>query len=153
MSAIGNFLWFVLGGFVMGLAWWFFGALAFLSIVGIPWGRACFVSGQFTFFPFGKEAICRAELSGQGDIGTNIFGSLGNIVWFLFAGIWLAIAHVMAAITCFISIIGIPFGIQHLKLAGLALAPIGKTIVDKEVAAAARMQNAHNTAQTMRSKA
>ena len=138
MSTLGNILWFVLGGFFMGLGWWLAGALAFLSIIGIPWGRACFVIGQFTFFPFGKEAIDREELSGKRDIGTGVLGLLGNIVWFVLAGWWLAIGHVMAAVACFVTIIGIPFGIQHLKLAGIALAPIGKTIVDKNIAAAAR---------------
>lgn len=59
---------------------------------------------------------------------------IGNVLWFVFGGIWLALGHVMSALLCFITIIGIPFGIQHLKLAGIALAPIGKTIVRKEVA-------------------
>lgn len=138
MGAIGNFLWFILGGVFMGLGWWLAGLLAFVSIVGIPWGRACFVIGKFTFFPFGKEAIDREDLSGKGDVGTGFLGVLGNVVWFVLAGWWLAIGHVMAAVACFVTIIGIPFGIQHLKLAGIALAPIGKTIVDKDVAAAAR---------------
>ena len=142
MRAIGNFLWFILGGVFMGLGWWLAGALAFVSIVGIPWGRACFVIGNFTFFPFGKEAIDREDLSGEKDIGTGGLGVVGNIVWFLLAGWWLAIGHVMSAIACFVTIIGIPFGIQHLKLAGIALAPIGKTIVNKELAEAAR----HNKA-------
>ena len=138
MGAIGNFLWFILGGVFMGLGWWLAGLLAFVSIVGIPWGRACFVIGKFTFFPFGKEAIDREDLSGKGDVGTGFLGVLGNVVWFVLAGWWLAIGHVMAAVACFVTIIGIPFGIQHLKLAGIALAPIGKTIVPKDVAAAAR---------------
>ena len=138
MGAIGNFLWFILGGVFMGLGWWLAGLLAFVSIVGIPWGRACFVIGKFTFFPFGKEAIDREDLSGKGDVGMGFLGVLGNVVWFVLAGWWLAIGHVMAAVACFVTIIGIPFGIQHLKLAGIALAPIGKTIVDKDVAAAAR---------------
>ena len=142
MRAIGNFLWFILGGVFMGLGWWLAGALAFVSIVGIPWGRACFVIGNFTFFPFGKEAIDREDLSGEKDLGTGGLGVVGNIVWFLLAGWWLAIGHVMSAIACFVTIIGIPFGIQHLKLAGIALAPIGKTIVNKELAEAAR----HNKA-------
>jgi uncharacterized membrane protein YccF (DUF307 family) len=64
---------------------------------------------------------------------------IGNIFWFLVAGVWLAIGHVVTACGCFITIIGIPFGIQHLKLAGLALAPVGKTIVSKESADAARL--------------
>ena len=142
MSAIGNFLWFVLGGVFMGLSWWLAGLLAFITIIGIPWGKACFVIGQFTFFPFGQEAVSRKELSNQDDIGTGGLGMIGNIIWFIFAGVWLAIGHVLCALLCFFTIIGIPFGIQHLKLAGIALAPIGKTIVSKEVAAAARQHHA-----------
>ena len=141
MRAIGNLLWFILGGVWMGLAWWIAGLLAYLSVVGIPWGKACFVIGQFTFFPFGKEAISRKELTQKDDIGTGSLGTLGNIIWFIFAGVWLAIGHVSSALLNFITIIGIPFGIQHLKLAGIALAPIGKTVVSKEVAAAARKAN------------
>ena len=142
MSAIGNLIWFCLGGVIMGLGWWFAACLAFISIIGIPWGRACFVIGTFSFFPFGQEAIDRKELSQVEDIGTSTAGTIGNIVWFIFAGLWLAIGHVISAVACFITIIGIPFGIQHLKLAGIAIAPIGKTIVSKEVAAEARQRNA-----------
>lgn len=142
MRTLGNVLWFIMGGVLMGLGWWLVGLLAFVSIVGIPWGRACFVIGQFAFFPFGKEAVSRKDLSGKEDIGTSGLGTLGNIVWFLLAGIWLAIGHVLSAAACFITIIGIPFGIQHLKLAGIALAPIGKTIVEKELAAAVRGETA-----------
>ncbi|MGZ3845693.1 MAG: YccF domain-containing protein [Flavisolibacter sp.] len=142
MRAIGNLLWFILGGVIMGLAWWFVGAIAFITIIGIPWARACFVIGNFSFFPFGKEAINRNELTQQKDIGTGVLGLLGNIIWFLFAGLWLALGHVISAIFSFITIIGIPFGIQHLKLAGIAIFPIGKTIVTKEVATAARAANA-----------
>ena len=145
MSAIGNFLWFILGGALMGLGWWLAGLLAFLSVIGIPWGKACFVIGQFAFFPFGKEAVNRKDLSKQEDIGTGALGMLGNVIWFLFAGVWLAIGHVVSAVACFITIIGIPFGIQHLKLAAIALAPIGKTIVGKELAAAVRGENAQAT--------
>ena len=115
----------------MGLAWWLAGLLAFLSIVGIPWARACFVIGEFTFFPFGKEAISRSALTGRSDIGTGPFGFVGNVVWFVFAGFWLALGHLLAALANFVTIIGIPFGIQHLKLAVLAAAPIGLTVVPK----------------------
>ena len=142
MRTIGNLLWFLMGGVLMGLGWWLVGLLAFVSIVGIPWGKACFVIGQFAFWPFGKEAVSREDLSGREDIGTGALGLVGNIVWFVLAGVWLAIGHVLSAAACFITIIGIPFGIQHLKLAGIALAPIGKTVVDKELAAAVRGENA-----------
>ncbi|ALT76664.1 YccF domain-containing protein [Paucibacter sp. KCTC 42545] len=131
MRTIGNILWLILGGFVMGLGWWLAGALAFITIVGIPWGRACFVIGQFAFLPFGREAVDRASVTGQQDIGTGPLGLLGNIIWFVFAGVWLAMGHLVSALACFITVIGIPFGIQHLKLAVLALMPIGKTIVTR----------------------
>lgn len=122
----------------MGLAWWITGLIAILTIVGIPWGKACFVIGKFSFLPFGREAISRKELSGQDDIGTGLLGMIGNVLWFVFAGVWLAIGHILSALTCFITIIGIPFGIQHQKLAVIALAPIGQTIVTTEIAEAAR---------------
>jgi uncharacterized membrane protein YccF (DUF307 family) len=131
MRSLGNFLWFIFGGFFMGLAWWFFGILAFITIIGIPWGKACFVIGQFTFLPFGREAVSRNVLNQKDDIGTGTLGFIGNVIWFIFAGAWLAIGHIVSALACFVTIIGIPFGIQHLKLAGISLAPIGKTIVSK----------------------
>jgi uncharacterized membrane protein YccF (DUF307 family) len=141
MRAIGNFFWLILGGIIMGLAWWIMGVICFLTIVGIPWAKACFVIGQFSFLPFGREAISRREFNQQDDIGTGVLGSLGNIIWFVFAGVWLAIGHIMSALACFVTIIGIPFGIQHLKLAVIALAPIGQTIVTTEEADAIRRGN------------
>ncbi len=131
INLILNIIWFLLGGLQMGLAWWLYGLIAFISIIGIPWGRSCFVIGMLSFWPFGKEAIDREELTSTKDIGTSILGSIGNIIWFLLAGLWLAIAHLLLALFYCITIIGIPFGVQHFKLAGLALLPIGKTIVDK----------------------
>jgi len=142
MRTIGNVIWFLMGGVLMGLAWWLIGLLAFISIIGIPWGKACFVIGKLSFFPFGKEVIDRYELTLIDDIGTGALGVAGNIIWFIFAGVWLAIGHLLCAIFSFLTIIGIPFAIQHLKLAGISIAPIGKTIVAKEVAAAAREENA-----------
>ena len=142
MRTIGNVLWFVFGGLWMGLGWWLAGLICAITIVGIPWAKSCFVIGQFAMLPFGKEAISRAELSGVEDLGTGPLGTIGNIIWFLFAGVWLAIGHVVTACGCFITIIGIPFGIQNLKLAGLALAPVGKTIINNEEAAAARLYSA-----------
>lgn len=141
MRTIGNILWFILGGVFMGLCWWLIGLVAFISIVGIPWGRACFVMGNLSFFPFGKEVLSREQLTATQDMGTGMPGLIGNILWCVFAGIWLAIGHLVSALFCFITIIGIPFGIQHLKLAGISIAPIGKTVVTKEVAAAVRARN------------
>ncbi|MGC3962918.1 MAG: YccF domain-containing protein [Rhodocyclaceae bacterium] len=129
LRLIGNILWFVLGGFWMGLGWCLAGLIAFITIIGIPWGRACFTIAGFSFWPFGRVAIPRREVTGRDDIGTGSLGLIGNIVWFLLAGWWLAIGHVCAAVVNFVSIIGIPFGIQHLKLAMIALMPIGMAVV------------------------
>jgi uncharacterized membrane protein YccF (DUF307 family) len=131
MSTLGNILWFIFGGWWMGLGWWLAGLFCAITIVGLPWAKACFVIGQFAFLPFGKEAVSRDLVTGEEDIGTGALGMLGNILWFIFAGVWLAIGHVATALVLFLSIIGIPFGVQHLKLAVLALAPIGKKIVAK----------------------
>jgi uncharacterized membrane protein YccF (DUF307 family) len=140
MALLGNIFWFLLGGVFTGLLWWIFGLLAFISLVGIPWGRACFVMGSFAFFPFGKEPIRRDILTGQQDIGTSALGTVGNVLWFVLAGVWIALGHVLSALACAVTIIGIPFAWQHLKLAALALCPIGQTIVSVEVAAAARQR-------------
>lgn len=153
MRTIGNLIWFVFGGVMMGLAWWLAGLVMLLTIVGIPWAKASFVIGQFSFFPFGKEAISRRELHQQDDVGTGALGTVGNLIWFVLAGIWLAIGHLASALACLLTIIGIPFAIQHLKLAGIALAPIGKTIVSREIAAAARAASASSEVANLRSKA
>ena len=92
LSTIGNIFWFVFGGAVMGLGWWLAGLLCFLSIIGIPWGRACFVIGGFAFFPFGRDAVDREDLTRRGDLGTGMLGFLGNVIWFVVVGVWLAIA-------------------------------------------------------------
>ncbi|MCL9780165.1 YccF domain-containing protein [Vibrio sp. S4M6] len=131
MRTIGNIIWFLLGGVIMGLLWWMFGLIAFISIIGIPWGKACFVLGRFSFFPFGYEAVSRNEIFREQDIGTGPLGFIGNVIWFFVAGIWLSLGHLVSAVACFVTIIGIPFSLQHLKLAVISLAPIGKTVVSK----------------------
>lgn len=130
ISMIGNVLWFLLGGVFMGLGWWFFGVLALISVVGIPWAKACFVIGAFAFFPFGKTPVNRSDIQGYHDIGTGPFGIIGNVIWFVFAGIWLAIGHILSAAALAVTIIGIPFAWQHVKLAGIALLPIGMTVIE-----------------------
>lgn len=80
MTRIGNFLWFILGGALMGLGWWLVGLLAFITVIGIPWGKACFVIGQFSFFPFGKEAINRKDLTQTDDVGTGSWGTIVNVI-------------------------------------------------------------------------
>lgn len=152
MSVIGNFIWFIFGGIWMGLAWYISGLVMAITIIGIPWAKSAFIMGTFAFFPFGKEAINRKELTGKKDIGTGGLGVLGNIIWFLLCGWWLALGHVVSGILCFVTIIGIPFSLQHFKLAGISLAPIGKKIVTKELAREAKTVNAQQQLEKMRAQ-
>jgi len=110
------------------------GAVFAITIVGIPFAVACFRIAGFAAFPFGKELI-DAELIGEKRIpGTGLL----NFLWIILAGLWLAISHALAGIGCCLTIIGIPFGLAHFKLAGVSFAPLGKRSVPKEVAAAAK---------------
>ena len=129
VSSLLNILWVVLGGLMMALGWWLAGLLCAITVVGLPWARSCFVIGRFSLWPFGQEAVNRRDLHGRDDLGTGTLGLIGNVLWFLVAGWWLAIGHLSSALACFVSIIGIPFGIQHMKLALIALAPVGMTVV------------------------
>jgi uncharacterized membrane protein YccF (DUF307 family) len=129
MKLLGNLIWFLFGGLVMGAGWCLLGLVMFASVIGIPWGRACFVLGGFCFWPFGREIVDRRSVTGRDDIGTGPLGFVGNVIWFVVAGLWLAIGHLCSALLCFLTIIGIPFALQHLKLAVATLAPIGKTVV------------------------
>ena len=138
MSTIGNIIWILLGGIWMSIGWVIAGAIMFVTIIGIPWGRSCFVIARFTLFPFGHEAVSRRTVSGREDLGTGIAGVLGNIVWLLLAGWWLALGHVLAGVAMCLTVIGIPFGIQHFKLAGISLMPVGQTIVPKGITARLR---------------
>jgi uncharacterized membrane protein YccF (DUF307 family) len=147
---IGNFIWFIFAGLWLGITWYILGILMFLLIITIPWGKAAFMLGTFSFFPFGKTVIKRSDLSGVDDVGTGSLGVIGNIIWFIFAGFWLAVTNVIYGVIYCITILGIPFGIQCFKMAGASLMPIGKTVVTNEVAAAALKANAEKTLEQLR---
>lgn len=142
MSLILNVLWIVFGGLIMALGWLLAAIIMAITIIGLPWTRACINIALFALWPFGQEAVSRELLYGKEDIGTGALGLIGNVIWFVFAGLWLALGHVASAILCAMTIIGIPFAVAHLKLAGIALAPIGKAIVPKEVAEEAKRRAA-----------
>ncbi len=129
MRTIGNIIWLFLGGFAMGMLWIAVGIASFVSIVGIPWSRSCFVLASFHFWPFGRRAVNRELVTGHEDIGTGVLGSIGNIIWVILAGFWLALAHLIIGVAFCLTIILIPFGLQHFKLADLALAPVGMTVI------------------------
>jgi uncharacterized membrane protein YccF (DUF307 family) len=128
-----NAVWFVLGGFLAGLGWVLAGVIMAITIIGIPWARSCFMLARYTFWTFGFDIVSRDELHGRGDIGTGVWGTIGNIVWFVLAGWWLAVMHIVAAAGFAITIIGIPFAWAHVKLALASLFPIGKTVVPVDV--------------------
>jgi uncharacterized membrane protein YccF (DUF307 family) len=129
MTLLLNLLWFVFGGFLSGLAWVLAAILMIVTIIGIPWAGAALTVASFTFWPFGRVAVDRRALSGRADIGAGGLGLIGNIIWFVVAGWWLALGHLAAALGLAVTIIGIPFAFQHVKLAILAIAPIGQEIV------------------------
>ena len=103
-----------------------------ITIIGLPWARAAFNIASYALLPFGRKAVSRADHLGAQDMGTGPLGLIGNIIWLVLAGWWLALGHLVTAIVLAITIIGIPFAWAHLKLAGMALWPIGKIIVDAD---------------------
>ncbi len=129
ISLLLNLAWIVCGGLWMAIGWVIAGIIMAVTIIGLPWARAAFNIAAYTLLPFGQKAVSRAAYSGQEDIGTGPLGVLGNLIWLVLAGWWLAIGHLITAILLAITIIGIPFAWAHVKLSGLALWPIGKTIV------------------------
>ena len=120
MALVLNILWLVLGGLPMAVGWLVAAALMAISIIGLPWAPAAVRIAGYTLLPFGQ----RVEACDSGALSF-----LGNVVWFLLAGWWLALGHLLLSIGFVVTIIGIPFAWAHLKLAGLSLAPVGKTVV------------------------
>jgi len=123
-----NLLWIVFGGLEMAIGWVIAAVVMALTIIGLPWARAALNIASYTLLPFGRKAVSRTE-SGRYDLGTGPFGLIGNLIWLVLAGWWLALGHVLTAIVLAVTIVGIPFAWAHLKLAGIALWPIGKEIV------------------------
>jgi uncharacterized membrane protein YccF (DUF307 family) len=125
MRLLGNIIWLVFGGFATAVGWWVAGVLAAITIIGIPFAIAAFRIGTFSLWPFGREVIDRPEA----DEARKLLVLVGNIVWIMIGGLWLALAHLFFALLLAITVIGIPFAVQHLKLAQLSLTPYGKRIV------------------------
>ena len=118
MSCLGNIIWFLFGGFVTGISWLLAGILWCVTIVGIPVGMQCFKFASLSFCPFGREVT----------YGGGAVSMVLNIIWLIVSGVVLAIEHLTFAFIFAITIIGIPFAKQHLKLAKLALMPFGASV-------------------------
>lgn len=119
MGCLGNIIWFFFGGFLCGLSWLLAGCLWCVTIVGIPVGMQCFKLAGLSFFPFGKEIV----------YGGGATSLLVNIIWIVVTGLPLAIESAVCGVLLCMTIIGIPFGLQHFKIAKLALMPFGARIV------------------------
>jgi uncharacterized membrane protein YccF (DUF307 family) len=123
LSLVLNILWLLCGGLAAALGWLIAAGLMVITIICLPWSFAALRIALYTLLPFGQEMRSRPD--------AGLLSTLGNIVWFVLAGWWLAIIHLVLALALAITIIGLPFAWAHLKLAGASLAPVGKEIVPR----------------------
>lgn len=130
MRTILNVIWLILCGFWMAIGYAFLGLVMFVFIITIPWGIASLRIANYVLWPFGRTTVER------NDAGTASF--VGNIIWLVFAGIWLAIGHVVTGIALCVTIIGIPLGIANFKLIPISLMPLGREIVPTDLPFATR---------------
>lgn len=128
MRAIGNIIWLVLGGVFLALGYFVAGVIMFILIITIPFGVQSFKLGAFSLWPFGQVMVDRSA--------GGAISAIGNVIWILLAGLWLALGHLASALLLAITVIGIPFAVAHVKLAGAALTPFGKSVMSRAQAAA-----------------
>lgn len=128
MKNILNLIWLVFSGLWMALGYAVAGIVCCILVVTFPWGVACFRIAGYALWPFGNTVVRRADAGAP--------STVGNVIWLIVAGIWLAIGHVLAGISFCVTIIGIPFGLAHFKLVPVSLTPLGRDIVSVEDAAA-----------------
>ena len=142
MAALGNLIWFVLGGEVLALFWLIIGGVFYLTIIGIPFGRACLEFAKLSAFPFGKEIIRDTELLGRENvaIASRVGHLILNIIW-LIIGIPMTIAYFVAGILSLITIIGIPVGIVYVRMGKFLISPFGARVVSKKQAYASEVAN------------
>jgi uncharacterized membrane protein YccF (DUF307 family) len=121
MKTIGNLIWVLFGGLIMAIEYFIASIVLMVTIIGIPFGIQTFKLGLVALWPFGTDV--RESETNSGCLSTFM-----NVLWIITGGIWIALSHLIFGILFCITIIGIPFGRQHFKLAGLALTPFGKVI-------------------------
>ncbi len=119
MKTIGNLLWLIFGGLITSIEYLIASILLMITIVGIPFGMQTLKLASLALWPFGREVVSQPMAGG-------CLSTLMNIIWILIGGIWIALSHLVFGLVLLITIIGIPFALQHFKLAGLALTPFGK---------------------------
>ncbi len=121
MRALLNVLWFVLSGLWLAIGYVLVGLVLCILIITIPFGIACFRLAAFVVWPFGRAVVRRPDAGAP--------STVANVVWFVVAGLWMALAHLVLGVLLCLTIIGIPLGLGNFKLAAVALAPLGKEIV------------------------
>jgi uncharacterized membrane protein YccF (DUF307 family) len=124
MRLVLNVIWFVLAGLWMAIAYAFAALICFILIITIPFGIAALRIAVFALWPFGKTVVRRAD--------AGVASSVGNVLWFLLCGWWLAIGHLVTGILLCLTIIGIPLGLANFKLIPVSLVPLGREIVDRD---------------------
>ena len=122
MNTLLNIIWLVLSGFWLFLGYVLAGVIMCVLIVTIPWGIASFRIALYALWPFGRTVVQKPT--------SGVWSFFGNVIWFLLAGIWLAVAHLVSGVALCITIIGIPLGIADFKMIPISIAPLGKEIVE-----------------------
>ncbi len=124
MKFLGNIIWLIFGGLITAIEYLISSLILMVTIIGIPFGLQTLKLAGLALWPFGKKVVSHDQSNG-------CLSVVFNIIWILVGGIWIALSHLVFGVILYITIIGIPFGNQHFKMAGLALTPFGKDIVDK----------------------
>ena len=122
MRTLLNIIWLVLAGFWLFVGYAVAGVILCILIITIPWGIASFRIGQYALWPFGKTVVAKPT--------SGAFSFIGNVIWFIVAGWWLALGHIVSGVALAITIVGIPLAIADFKMNRVSLAPLGKQIVD-----------------------
>ena len=122
MRTIGNIIWVLFGGLELALGYFASGVALCLTIIGIPFGLQIFKLGLLALWPFGKRVVKK-------DTPSGCLNTLMNILWFFFGGLGIMLSHLLLGVLFFVTIVGIPFGKQHFKLAHIALTPFGRDIL------------------------
>lgn len=128
MKTLLNLIWLIFSGLWMALGYLFAGVICCILVITIPWGVACFRIAGYALWPFGRTTVQRP--------GAGAASGIGNVIWLVFAGIWLTIGHITLGIALCVTIIGIPFGVAHFKMVPISLVPLGRDIVSTETPAA-----------------
>ena len=124
LNLVLNIAWLIFGGFFLALGYALAGVICYILIVTIPFGVASFRMANYCLWPFGRDLVAKES--------AGVASAVGNVIWFIVAGWWLALGHIITAVGQFVTIIGIPLGLANIKLVPVSLFPLGHEIVDRD---------------------